>query len=79
MQGLPFGSSDKVIEHLIHGRPLPPCQIPAKIKNTLERSGVKLRAYQIEGVSWIRFLHSVNLNGALCDDMGLGKTLQSLI
>ena len=30
-------------------------------------------------MSWIRFLQSVNLNGALCDDMGLGKTLQALI
>lgn len=34
---------------------------------------------QRDGISWIRFLQSVNLNGALCDDMGLGKTLQALV
>lgn len=39
----------------------------------------KLRTYQLEGVSWMNFLFSFNLNGALCDDMGLGKTLQTLV
>ena len=33
----------------------------------------------MEGITWLRFLQTVNLNGALCDDMGLGKTLQALI
>ncbi|KAM0672538.1 btaf1 RNA polymerase II [Ordospora colligata] len=38
----------------------------------------KLRDYQIEGVRWLSFLYSFNLNGILADDMGLGKTLQVL-
>ena len=40
---------------------------------------IELRAYQMEGISWLGFLIKYNLNGALCDDMGLGKTLQTLI
>lgn len=39
---------------------------------------VNLRDYQIEGVKWLNFLYSFNLNGILADDMGLGKTLQVL-
>lgn len=39
---------------------------------------VKLRDYQAEGVKWLSFLYSFNLNGILADDMGLGKTLQVL-
>jgi len=31
--------------------------------------GVQLRSYQKEGIAWIRFLASVNLNGVLADDM----------
>ncbi|KAF9763922.1 putative helicase mot1, partial [Nosema granulosis] len=37
-----------------------------------------LRGYQVEGVKWISFLFSFNLNGILADDMGLGKTIQVL-
>lgn len=44
-----------------------------------EIKSVKLRPYQIEGISWVNFLFKYNLSGALCDDMGLGKTLQSLM
>ena len=83
MKGLPnFSSvadaetSQQVIAHLIFGKALPPCDLPPILK--AEMKGVQLRQYQIEGISWIRFLASVNLNGALCDDMGLGKTLQTL-
>lgn len=39
---------------------------------------IKLRAYQLEGITWLGFLTKYNLSGALCDDMGLGKTLQTL-
>lgn len=39
---------------------------------------VKLRAYQLEGITWMRFLSKFGLNGILADDMGLGKTLQVL-
>jgi len=37
-----------------------------------------LRPYQEEGVNWLQFLRSHNLNGILADDMGLGKTIQAL-
>ena len=36
----------------------------------------QLRDYQKRGVSWLRFLESLGLNGCLADDMGLGKTMQ---
>jgi TATA-binding protein-associated factor len=29
----------------------------------------------MDGVTWLKFLQSVNLNGALCDSMGLGKQI----
>ena len=37
-----------------------------------------LRAYQVEGLSWLTLLHDAGLGGILADDMGLGKTLQAL-
>ncbi|KAG7346297.1 SNF2-related protein [Nitzschia inconspicua] len=73
------GSFDLVINHLIHGKKLPECDIPDILTNHLSESGIVLRDYQVEGVSWLRFLHSVKLNGALCDSMGLGKTATALI
>lgn len=71
--------SEKVIDHLIHGEPLPTLSLPSSIQACLDRSGVILRPYQHEGIAWMHFLQSVHLSGALCDDMGLGKTLQALI
>ncbi len=38
----------------------------------------ELRAYQREGLAWLRFLHDGGLGGVLADDMGLGKTVQLL-
>jgi SNF2-related domain/Domain of unknown function (DUF3535) len=70
---------DSVIDHLILGKPLPPCILPVEVKDSLRKSGTVLRNYQREGIAWLRFLQSVNLNGALCDSMGLGKTLQALV
>jgi SNF2 family DNA or RNA helicase len=35
-----------------------------------------LRRYQVQGLSWLNFLHEHNFGGVLADDMGLGKTLQ---
>ncbi|HEX7056893.1 MAG TPA: DEAD/DEAH box helicase [Bacilli bacterium] len=35
-----------------------------------------LRNYQIQGSSWMVFLHRYGLGGCLADDMGLGKTVQ---
>jgi superfamily II DNA or RNA helicase len=37
-----------------------------------------MRPYQIEGFSWLVFLHRAKTGGVLADDMGLGKTLQTL-
>ncbi|KQP57443.1 DEAD/DEAH box helicase [Agreia sp. Leaf283] len=38
----------------------------------------ELRPYQVDGFSWLVFLHTHSLGGVLADDMGLGKTLQTL-
>ncbi|MDH3345676.1 MAG: SNF2 family helicase [Kiritimatiellaceae bacterium] len=45
------------------------------IGNALETT---LRAYQKEGVYWLRFLERSGFSGILADEMGLGKTLQTL-
>ena len=37
-----------------------------------------LRHYQLDGLSWLWFLHRHGLSGILADDMGLGKTIQAL-
>lgn len=37
-----------------------------------------LRAYQKDGVNWLRFLEKSGFCGLLADEMGLGKTLQTL-
>lgn len=37
-----------------------------------------LRAYQLQGLSWLQFLREFNFSGILADDMGLGKTVQTL-
>jgi SNF2 family DNA or RNA helicase len=41
-----------------------------------EHLNATLRDYQKRGVSWLRYLEQLNLNGCLADDMGLGKTIQ---
>jgi hypothetical protein len=64
-------SSREVVEHLILGKPLPKFQIPMHIELLLKQSGLILRKYQTEGISWMNFLRTTRLNGALCDDMGL--------
>lgn len=68
-----------VIDHLIHGKKLHACEIHPYVAKALREGGVVLRNYQREGVSWLRFLQRIKLNGALCDSMGLGKTLQALL
>ncbi|GKY99618.1 hypothetical protein MPSEU_000916000 [Mayamaea pseudoterrestris] len=70
---------EKVIDHLILGKTMPPVLFPRIVLESLKESNTVLREYQREGISWLRFLQSVNLNGALCDSMGLGKTLQALM
>lgn len=38
----------------------------------------KLRPYQEQGISWLKFIHDIGSGGVLADDMGLGKTLQAI-
>ena len=38
-------ASDKVIDHLIHGKPLPPCTLPTKLQTSLKDNGISLRHY----------------------------------
>jgi|TARA_B110000902_G_scaffold44957_1_gene50443 SNF2 family DNA or RNA helicase len=38
----------------------------------------KLRPYQVQGLSWLIFIHNNRFGGILADDMGLGKTIQTL-
>jgi hypothetical protein len=58
--------SKSVMDHLIHGKPLPPCEIPSYIIGEMQKTGLKLRGYHAGGVAWLRFLQTVELNGALC-------------
>jgi superfamily II DNA or RNA helicase len=71
--------SESVMDHLIHGKPLPPCELPSLLAAEMVTTGISLRSYQQEGISWLRFLQTTKLNGALCDDMGVGKTIQALV
>ncbi len=48
---------------------------PEPLGKTLE---ITLRAYQKEGVYWLRFLEKSGFGGILADEMGLGKTIQTL-
>jgi SNF2 family DNA or RNA helicase len=66
---------ESVIDHLILGKPLPNYALPPAIETSLFRANVVLRQYQIDGIAWLRFLQTMNLNGALCDSMGLGMFL----
>jgi TATA-binding protein-associated factor len=63
------GEADQVIDHLIHGKKFPPCDIHPTILESLKNAGIVLRNYQLEGISWLRFLQRVKLNGALCDSV----------
>ena len=60
-----------LIDHLIHGKPLPSFPLPADLVTSLSSNNIALRHYQTEGVSWLCLLSNLKLNGALCDDMGL--------
>lgn len=53
-----------------------PRVIRADIRGGFDTS--MLREYQLEGITWIRFLRTYGLHGILADDMGLGKTLQTM-
>jgi superfamily II DNA or RNA helicase len=47
----------------------------AKKPRTLK---AKLRPYQEDGLSWLKFIHEIRSGGVLADDMGLGKTVQTI-
>ncbi|HZO14676.1 MAG TPA: SNF2-related protein, partial [Polyangiaceae bacterium] len=47
----------------------------AKKPRTLK---AKLRPYQEDGLSWLKFIHEIGSGGVLADDMGLGKTVQTI-
>ncbi|CAD5211902.1 unnamed protein product [Bursaphelenchus xylophilus] len=57
-----------------------PSKLPALTQEQVPglKPSIKLRAYQLEGITWMRFLSRFGLNGILADDMGLGKTIQTL-
>lgn len=42
------------------------------------KGGNSLRAYQLEGLNWLKFSYYNSHNCILADEMGLGKTIQSL-
>ena len=63
--------TEKVIDHLIHGKPLPPCVLPESIMNELNEADVSLRDYQMEGITWLRFLQKVRLNGILAGELAI--------
>lgn len=58
---------ESVIDHLIFGKALPPCDFPIEISDGFSSRRIVLREYQKEGITWLRFLQTVHLNGALCD------------
>ena len=58
-----------MLEKLTDNSQLEPIENPPQLNATL-------REYQKRGVSWLRYLESLGLNGCLADDMGLGKTMQ---
>jgi SWI/SNF-related matrix-associated actin-dependent regulator of chromatin subfamily A member 5 len=51
------------------------------VRLTKQPSSIKfgtMRAYQLEGLSWMVNLAHQGINGILADEMGLGKTLQTI-
>ncbi|MCC7300158.1 MAG: DEAD/DEAH box helicase [Verrucomicrobia bacterium] len=49
-----------------------------EVESLGEKLEETLRAYQKEGVYWLRYLERSGFCGILADEMGLGKTLQAL-
>lgn len=44
----------------------------------LEGTGMQLHPYQIEGINWLRYSWSNDVDTILADEMGLGKTIQTV-
>lgn len=53
---------------------------PGKIEELTQPQGLTgaLRPYQLQGLSWLNFLHTYGLGSCLADDMGLGKSIQTI-
>lgn len=66
----PVQATLRLLEEKLHQvSTIEPVTPPKELKATL-------RGYQLQGLSWLYFLHQHQLGGVLADDMGLGKTLQ---
>lgn len=61
----------KMFERLANIDSIAPVRKPRNLK-------AKLRPYQEQGISWLKFIHDIASGGVLADDMGLGKTLQAI-
>jgi len=70
MEGIDQQAIEK-LEKLSQQGNIPNAGLPQGIKATL-------RPYQLEGYTWMRYLHEQGFGGCLADDMGLGKTLQTI-
>jgi superfamily II DNA or RNA helicase len=65
------GAVRELADRLARFAGMPATPVPATLN-------AALRPYQVEGLSWLRFLADSGLSGILADDMGLGKTVQVL-
>ena len=65
------GAVRELAERLAKFSGMPATPVPVALN-------ASLRPYQVEGLSWLRFLGESGLSGILADDMGLGKTVQVL-
>lgn len=61
----------KLVDRLRALKSIPETQPPSGLET-------ELRPYQLEGLSWLKFLAEHEFGGILADDMGLGKTVQLL-
>lgn len=45
----------------------------------IDATGGTLHPYQLEGLNWLRYSYSQNIDVILADEMGLGKTVQTIV
>ncbi|MBI4701954.1 MAG: SNF2 helicase associated domain-containing protein [Deltaproteobacteria bacterium] len=87
---LPLSQAGRIQELLQH---VDRANVAAKARKLFEQLGAidqierarkprglkaKLRPYQEDGLSWLKFIHDLRSGGVLADDMGLGKTVQTI-
>lgn len=75
---LPLLPAQNYVARLIANEQLPSV-VPFKLLPQ-QPKGVKatMKPYQLEGLSFLAYLHNNGFSGILADEMGLGKTLQTL-